>query len=283
MNYYIYVYLDPRKTGRFTYSELGITFLYEPFYVGKGKNNRYLKHLKLSPKEKQFNTHKSGKIDNIINEGYDMSLFIVKYKQFLSEDEAFTYEIAAINIIGRKDLNKGPLTNQSAGGKGSFDKGDANISIRKKHLKSKFVMSDKQKALLSNLKSMAIKQIDKKTMKVIKIWKNAKVAAFDLNIKSGAIYAAVKEGHPTKSAGGFYWEYVDRPNKKYANGVVKYNTCRGLTSPRTRRFIILNMNTNETKEIYNITQFCKDNNIHLKRFRYSVKSKLPQHGWVVIS
>ena len=38
--FYTYVYLDPRKSGKYKYSEY--KFDYEPFYVGKGCGNRYI-------------------------------------------------------------------------------------------------------------------------------------------------------------------------------------------------------------------------------------------------
>jgi len=37
--YYNYIYLDPRKPGKYNYNHM--CYLYEPIYVGKGKNNRY--------------------------------------------------------------------------------------------------------------------------------------------------------------------------------------------------------------------------------------------------
>lgn len=47
------VYLDSRKPGRFSYVGLDKVFLYEPFYVGKGKNNRHLDHLYLALRMKK--------------------------------------------------------------------------------------------------------------------------------------------------------------------------------------------------------------------------------------
>jgi hypothetical protein len=42
--YYVYVLLDPRKEGSFNYN--GFSFNYEPFYVGFGKNDRDMQHIK---------------------------------------------------------------------------------------------------------------------------------------------------------------------------------------------------------------------------------------------
>lgn len=44
-NHYLYIYLDPRKPGKFTYSKQ-VSFLFEPIYVGKGTGDRYLAHIK---------------------------------------------------------------------------------------------------------------------------------------------------------------------------------------------------------------------------------------------
>ena len=43
-NSYVYIYLDPRKPGKFNY--IGYNFEFEPFYVGKGTKSRIIRHLK---------------------------------------------------------------------------------------------------------------------------------------------------------------------------------------------------------------------------------------------
>lgn len=43
--YYLYIYLDPRKSGHYSYDSLA-SFFYEPIYVGKGNGNRLVSHLK---------------------------------------------------------------------------------------------------------------------------------------------------------------------------------------------------------------------------------------------
>jgi hypothetical protein len=44
-DFYVYVYCDPRKPGDYIYEKY--KFLYEPFYVGKGRKRRWLEHLTL--------------------------------------------------------------------------------------------------------------------------------------------------------------------------------------------------------------------------------------------
>ena len=106
-DYYVYVYLDPRKKGIFTYGDL--KFDYEPFYVGKGKGSRYLRHLK-----SKTNQIKVNKIKSIINDNYEP--LIIKYKENLTNEESLELEIELIEKIGRYIRKSGPLTNFLKGG-----------------------------------------------------------------------------------------------------------------------------------------------------------------------
>lgn len=109
--YYVYVYLDPRKNGDYKYGEY--EFEHEPFYVGKGTDNRWKEHL--SPSIKKINPFKYRKIQKIIRETGNIPI-IIKYRNELTEKESLQLEIKMIKIIGRKDLKTGPLVNMSDGG-----------------------------------------------------------------------------------------------------------------------------------------------------------------------
>jgi group I intron endonuclease len=110
--YYTYIYLDPRKPGKHTYGEY--TFDYEPFYVGKGCGNRLNEHL-TKELNYTYNTFKSSKIRKILNEGE--TPLILKVKENMLENEAYSHEMFLIQVIGR-NMDGGPLTNISVGGEG---------------------------------------------------------------------------------------------------------------------------------------------------------------------
>jgi hypothetical protein len=106
MNFYIYVYLDPRKPGHYEYGDY--CFLYEPFYIEKGKGRRY-KSIKRSIYFKHIiNKIEMSKLNPIINKLYENLL----------EIESFELEKKLIKLIGRKNLGKGPLINFTNGGEG---------------------------------------------------------------------------------------------------------------------------------------------------------------------
>ena len=68
--YYIYIYLDNTRPGEYVYDDL--KFDYEPFYIGKGTNNRIITSLY----DKQ--TFKSNKIESIKNKGG----YVIRYKLY---------------------------------------------------------------------------------------------------------------------------------------------------------------------------------------------------------
>jgi hypothetical protein len=112
--YYVYVYLDPRKKGKFIYDDY--KFEYEPFYVGKGCQERCLDHVHPGKLQTEKNTYKSRKIKKIISEG--LNPIIEKISCNIFEIDAFELEIKLIKTIGRKNLKLGPLTNLTNGGEG---------------------------------------------------------------------------------------------------------------------------------------------------------------------
>jgi hypothetical protein len=66
--YYVYLYLDPRKEGKFKYGDY--EFDYEPFYVGKGHGNRLFEHLRPSRLNKT-----NGDVHNILGR-HELDRFI---------------------------------------------------------------------------------------------------------------------------------------------------------------------------------------------------------------
>jgi len=116
-NFYVYLYVSPMKKGKYCYQN--ISFLFEPIYIGKGQNERYLEHIKYL--KKHTNDHFKKKINRLLKEGFskqDIENHILIYKDNLTEQEAFDLEAKLIKEIGRSDLKLGPLTNHTNGGDG---------------------------------------------------------------------------------------------------------------------------------------------------------------------
>jgi hypothetical protein len=114
-DFYVYAYLDPRKPGSYDYSELHFDF--EPFYIGKGREDRDKAHLReLAQPSAKYNKIKRTKIIHIIGEA--MLPIIVHIQENLTEQEAWDMEEAIIQKIGRICENTGPLANFHKGGNG---------------------------------------------------------------------------------------------------------------------------------------------------------------------
>jgi hypothetical protein len=122
--FYVYVYLDPRKPGKYSYCNGNINFDYEPFYVGKGYGDRSSAHIREvdyleehQTLEEKGNKHKRNKIRKIRRiMGRDP--IIILYEQGIEEEISFHLECLLIAKIGRYDKGLGPLTNMTDGGDG---------------------------------------------------------------------------------------------------------------------------------------------------------------------
>ena len=129
-NCYLYVYTDPTRPGRFTYPELGISFLYEPFYVGKGSKKRMFHHIVEAKRRNK--TKKQKKIISILDSGVDPKDYIVKINDNLSDDEAYYIEEQMIQCIGRALIKQGPLLNLHPGGRGPTNSTNSKLSPKDK-------------------------------------------------------------------------------------------------------------------------------------------------------
>ena len=116
---YVYIYLDPRKPGNYNYiiDDHILYFNHEPFYVGHGKNKRCKDHIK-EARNTSKSSHKLNKIRSLLAK--KICPIIVLLKINLSAKEAADFETKYIAAIGRYDLKKGPLTNQTNGGEGTI-------------------------------------------------------------------------------------------------------------------------------------------------------------------
>lgn len=109
-DFYVYLYLDRRRLGRYSFSFA--TFFHEPFYLGKGHGRRMLKH-----RWDTADDHRTRRIRSIKDETGAWPEVIV-LQDGLTEEEAFRLENELILSIGRRSTSTGPLTNLNDGGSG---------------------------------------------------------------------------------------------------------------------------------------------------------------------
>lgn len=112
--YYVYIYLDPRKPGDYRYGQTRLQ--YEPFYVGKGKGRRKAEHLFESSLKKSNASPKVAKIRKILS--LNLSPIIQIIHENLNEDAAYALEDGLIREVGSDFINEipdGPLTNMKLG------------------------------------------------------------------------------------------------------------------------------------------------------------------------
>lgn len=157
MNFYVYVYLDPRRPGTYVYGLY--KFDYEPFYVGKGKNNRYYDHIK---RRASYKTPVAKKVRSLMENGTKPEILI--YQDKLNSINAYELETKMINMIGRRDLGTGPLLNLTDGGDGV-----SNVSqLTREKLRNKIVSeATKQKIRAKRAKQIFSEESIKKRNKTM--------------------------------------------------------------------------------------------------------------------
>lgn len=123
--FYIYVLMDPRFPGPWSYTLPGgkpVVFPFLPFYVGKGKGKRMLQHLIVARKKWSLDAHLSDKESRIIEiERAGFEILQKKISTRLVDALALAKERILIEALGRSATGTGPLTNLSAGGDGPGD------------------------------------------------------------------------------------------------------------------------------------------------------------------
>lgn len=99
--FYVYIFIDPRN---------GL-----PFYVGKGKNDRWRHHFKRC--HRKSHSLKSNRINRIVTMG--LEVIVQFYVLDVQERTAFLVERALIRKYGRIDIGTGILCNHTDGGEGT--------------------------------------------------------------------------------------------------------------------------------------------------------------------
>lgn len=87
----------------------------QPFYVGKGLGRRVFQH-EMEARNTTLRTHKLNVIRAILRAGGSIAYAVPHFCD--DETQAHAFEVALIAKLGRHDLRRGPLTNQTDGGEG---------------------------------------------------------------------------------------------------------------------------------------------------------------------
>lgn len=111
--YYVYALIDPRNM--------------KPFYVGKGKNDRWKYHIQEAKNYPNLNNQKLSKIRKILNEGFEIGIEFLAI-DILDEDLAYHIESEYIKQYGRI-VDGGILTNVCIDNRPPSHKGKSYLEI----------------------------------------------------------------------------------------------------------------------------------------------------------
>lgn len=177
--YYVYIYLDQRKPGMWSYEDK--TFEFQPFYVGKGTGKR--EGLHTTPSMLKRKSFKNSIIKSIIKEKNELPVHYRVYEN-ITQEIAIDLEIKMIKHFGRLDLKTGILSNCTDGGDG------ANNLNKEKRIKPK----KRKKVFQYNLSG-----------DFIATWESPIVAEETLGIsRFGISESAIRSG----TCENFFWSYT---------------------------------------------------------------------------
>lgn len=111
--FYNYAYLDLRRPGRFAYHGMSVSFLFEPFLIGKGKGVRW-------SQQRSRNRYFKARMEELRACGWLPFELVVLFNKTESESVSLDLEKEAIASVGRDDMRTGPLLNMTSGGDNSF-------------------------------------------------------------------------------------------------------------------------------------------------------------------
>jgi hypothetical protein len=115
-DFYIYVLCDPTKPGAYNYYPIEHTLDFEPYYLGKGRGDRYISH---NYEARKFPKRlKNVRMVELMAMGINPSKYAYKIFTGLDEKSAYRVEAMLIMAVGMSNRGHGPLLNAHIGGSG---------------------------------------------------------------------------------------------------------------------------------------------------------------------
>lgn len=254
--YYNYIYLDPRKPGKFIYDN--ICLLFEPFYIGKGIMNRCYYHLKT---KRVDNKIFKNKINKILSLGFNLEDYIIKLNYTEDENKSYENEILLIELIGSdyiSTIRKGPLTNICLDNKPPSLKGKTYEEIygEKSELQRK-----------------------KRHLHQLSVGGYFKGHKHSEETKKKISESLIAEKNPMWGK-----KHNEETLKKLSE--IKKGKFSGNKNPRSKQFLIHNISTNIYYLVVgNFNKFCENNNISSASLQKTLKTGKPitrgkTMGWI---
>lgn len=266
---YVYLYLDPTKSGDFHYGSY--YFQFEPFYVGKGRGNRCYQHLTEAKGKTTHNAFKCRKIAKIWHS--EKTPVIIKLYEGLSPKQATGLEKELIGLIGRRDHHVGPLTNLTDGGEGGQttthwdDSARQKMSARSKLWWSLLTKEQRQRRVDQHKKwwsNRTDEQLDVFRKRASAAWRLApeeKKQSWRKKIsaaKKGKVVQPKNLDHKIKAIKQ-YWTRANRQRRS--------NDSMGGNNPHSLYLYKISRNGVLIADTCDINAFCRENRLCLGHFK----------------